>query len=270
MTLTRCKRRWVRLLLLIGVFVPLLTGDITRTYGLLVAIGPNGPLEWITSNVGLGSPHLLGTPVGDRHRHRPDSPARGRRRAAARSAADRSRTRFGGNDPRCITADSLPADHPSPVAHRNRGCSRHLVRLDHGRVRRSRHPWPRLHELRVELPPRSLSGLGNPPQGAAIGIILLVIVSVGTALILTLGRARRRRSTMRRLRVTGLVTACALIPLLIPTILVLTASLSTGEVLTFPPRGFTTHWYAEMIANDAVWTALGNSLYVAWTVSPST
>ena len=61
MTLTCCKRRWVRLLLLIGVFVPLLTGDITRTYGLLVAIGPNGPLDWITSNVGLGSPHLLGT-----------------------------------------------------------------------------------------------------------------------------------------------------------------------------------------------------------------
>ena len=36
--------------------------------------------------------------------------------------------------------------------------------------------------------------LGSPPQGAAIGILLLVIVSLGTALILALGRARRRRS----------------------------------------------------------------------------
>ena len=35
-------------------------------------------------------------------------------------------------------------------------------------------------------------GLGNPPQGAAIGILLLVIVSLGTAAILLLGRRRRR------------------------------------------------------------------------------
>jgi putative spermidine/putrescine transport system permease protein len=68
---------------------------------------------------------------------------------------------------------------------------------------------------------------------------------------------------MKRLRVAAVVTICALIPLLVPTILVLVASLSRGEVLTFPPQGFTTHWYSEMLANGAVWTALGNSLYVA-------
>ncbi|TPG29555.1 ABC transporter permease [Mycolicibacterium hodleri] len=68
---------------------------------------------------------------------------------------------------------------------------------------------------------------------------------------------------MKRVRLAGVVTVCALIPLLVPTILVLVASFSAGEVLTFPPRGFTTHWYGEMIANGAVWTALGNSLYVA-------
>lgn len=37
-------------------------------------------------------------------------------------------------------------------------------------------------------------GLGNPPQGAAIGIMLLLIVSLGTAAILVAGRARGRRS----------------------------------------------------------------------------
>ena len=68
---------------------------------------------------------------------------------------------------------------------------------------------------------------------------------------------------MRRLRLAGLVTGCALVPLLVPTVLVLTASLSEGEVLTFPPRGFTIHWYSAMIGNDALWAALGNSLYVA-------
>jgi putative spermidine/putrescine transport system permease protein len=68
---------------------------------------------------------------------------------------------------------------------------------------------------------------------------------------------------MKRLRVAGVVTACALIPLLAPTVLVVLSSMSRGEVLTFPPQGFTLNWYTEMFGNDAVWTALGNSLYVA-------
>jgi putative spermidine/putrescine transport system permease protein len=68
---------------------------------------------------------------------------------------------------------------------------------------------------------------------------------------------------MKRVRVAGVVTVCALIPLLAPTLLVVIASLSDGEVLTFPPSGLTTHWYREMFTNEAVWTALGNSLYVA-------
>jgi putative spermidine/putrescine transport system permease protein len=68
---------------------------------------------------------------------------------------------------------------------------------------------------------------------------------------------------MRRIRVAGVITGCALIPLLVPTALVLLASLSRGDVLTFPPRGLTTHWYGAMLTNHSVWRALGNSLYVA-------
>lgn len=68
---------------------------------------------------------------------------------------------------------------------------------------------------------------------------------------------------MKRTRVAAAVTVCALVPLLVPTVLVLIASFSAGDVLTFPPRGLTTHWYGQMLANGAVWKALGNSLYVA-------
>ena len=68
---------------------------------------------------------------------------------------------------------------------------------------------------------------------------------------------------MKRMRLAGIVTVCALIPLLAPTVLVVLASLSQGELLTFPPKGFTIHWYSEMFTNPAVWTALGNSLFVA-------
>jgi putative spermidine/putrescine transport system permease protein len=68
---------------------------------------------------------------------------------------------------------------------------------------------------------------------------------------------------VRRLRVASVVTVVALIPLLVPTLLVVLASVSSGEVLTFPPRGFTFHWYSAMFGDPAVWKALGNSLYVA-------
>lgn len=68
---------------------------------------------------------------------------------------------------------------------------------------------------------------------------------------------------MMRIRITGVVAVVALIPLLAPTVLVVAASLSDSEVLGFPPSGFTTHWYTEMFTDQAVWTALGHSLYVA-------
>ena len=68
---------------------------------------------------------------------------------------------------------------------------------------------------------------------------------------------------MTRVRLAGVLTVCALIPLLVPTLLVVIASLSEGEVLTFPPSGLTSRWYSEMFTNQEVWTALGNSLYVA-------
>ncbi len=68
---------------------------------------------------------------------------------------------------------------------------------------------------------------------------------------------------MTRVRLAGVLTVCALIPLLVPTLLVVIASLSDGEVLTFPPSSLTIRWYSEMFTNQEVWTALGNSLYVA-------
>ena len=54
-----------------------------------------------------------------------------------------------------------------------------------------------------------------------------------------------------------------LLPILGPTVIVLVSSFSAGQVLTFPPRGFTTRWYSEMLSNDAVWSALGSSLHVS-------
>jgi putative spermidine/putrescine transport system permease protein len=61
LTMARTHRRWLRLALLVIVFLPILTGDITRTYGWLVVLGPEGPLAWLLEPFGVESVKLIGT-----------------------------------------------------------------------------------------------------------------------------------------------------------------------------------------------------------------
>jgi putative spermidine/putrescine transport system permease protein len=55
--MTRTTKRWVRLLLLVTIFLPILTGDIARAYGWLVLLGREGLLSWVVG----GDPGMLGT-----------------------------------------------------------------------------------------------------------------------------------------------------------------------------------------------------------------
>lgn len=61
LVLGRIRSRSWRLLLLIAMFTPFLTGDVTRTFGWIVALGPRGPIHGLLHLFGLGSPTLLGT-----------------------------------------------------------------------------------------------------------------------------------------------------------------------------------------------------------------
>ena len=61
MALVGVRRRPLRLGLLVAIFTPLLTGDITRTYGVLVTVGPNGPLAWASDTLGFPTVQLAGT-----------------------------------------------------------------------------------------------------------------------------------------------------------------------------------------------------------------
>jgi putative spermidine/putrescine transport system permease protein len=61
LVLARIRSRGWRLTLLIAMFTPFLTGDITRTFGWIVALGPHGPLHGLLHVLGVGSPTLLGT-----------------------------------------------------------------------------------------------------------------------------------------------------------------------------------------------------------------
>ncbi|TPG29554.1 ABC transporter permease [Mycolicibacterium hodleri] len=192
MTMTRCPRRWMRLALLIGLFVPLLTGDITRTYGLLAFLGPNGPVEWVTSHVGLGGLHILGSPraigIGIVQTLLPAAvvvllPAVLRIDPELGSAAMTL-----GASPRIVFwRITLPQLRTGIVAALATTFALTMAAFaDPAILGRGLQSF-----VSNFLQDRYLA-VGNPPQGAAIGIILLVIVSVGTALLLTLGRPRRR------------------------------------------------------------------------------
>jgi putative spermidine/putrescine transport system permease protein len=187
LTLTRVRRRWLRLALLIGVFVPLLTGDITRTFGLLVTIGPGGPLEWLTGMRLVGS--LWGIGIGIVQILLPAAvivllpavlrinPELG---AAAATLGARPRTVF-----LRITLPQLRIGIVAAFA----ACFALTMAAfaDPAILGRG------LKNFVSNFLQDRYLGLGNPPQGAAIGIALLLIVSLGTAVILLVGRARRRR-----------------------------------------------------------------------------
>jgi putative spermidine/putrescine transport system permease protein len=188
LTLTRVRRRWLRLALLIGVFVPMLTGDITRTFGLLVTIGPGGPIEWLTGLRLVGN--LWGVGIGIVQILLPAAvvvllPAVLRINpelaAAAATLGARPFTVF-----RRVTLPQLRAGIVAALA----ACFALSMAAfaDPAILGRG------LKNFVSNFLQDRYLGLGNPPAGAAIGIALLLIVSLGTALILTLGRARRKRS----------------------------------------------------------------------------
>jgi ABC-type spermidine/putrescine transport system permease subunit I len=194
LTMTRSARRWVRLALLIGMFVPLLTGDVTRTYGLLVTIGTGGPLEWVSSHLGLGTPHLIGSlwaiGLGMVQTLLPATVV------VLLPAVLRIDPELGpaamtlGATPRAVFLQiTLPQLRTGIVAAFATSFALAMASFAD----------PAILGLGLKnfvsnfLQNRYLA-LGSPPQGAAIGIVLLVIVSAGTALILALGHAHRGRS----------------------------------------------------------------------------
>jgi putative spermidine/putrescine transport system permease protein len=61
LVMARHPSRLVRLLLMTILFVPYLTGDITRTFGWLALLGPSGPLAWVAGKLGAHFPSVVGT-----------------------------------------------------------------------------------------------------------------------------------------------------------------------------------------------------------------
>lgn len=59
------------------------------------------------------------------------------------------------------------------------------------------------------------------------------------------------------------VVACVLLILSAPTVVVLGASFTAGNIIAFPPEGFSLQWYAKIAGAGDLWNAFLRSLYVA-------
>ena len=57
--------------------------------------------------------------------------------------------------------------------------------------------------------------------------------------------------------------ALVAVVLIAPLVVIAGVSINASKFLSFPPKGFSLQWYVEIFANDAWFTALQNSLFIA-------
>jgi putative spermidine/putrescine transport system permease protein len=62
--MVRARSRVTRFALLSIVFLPFLTGEVVRAYSWLAMLGKNGAFPWLTAKLGLGQVTLIGTSYG--------------------------------------------------------------------------------------------------------------------------------------------------------------------------------------------------------------
>ncbi len=59
------------------------------------------------------------------------------------------------------------------------------------------------------------------------------------------------------------LAACALVLLIVPSLIVVAVSFTETAYITFPPRGFTLDWYVDLAGRDQIIHAAGTSLRIA-------
>ncbi len=191
--MARSRRRWLRLALMIVLFVPYLTGDITRTFGWLAVLGPRGPVAWVSEHLGATPPNLVGTlwgiGLGTVQVLLPAAvvillPAVLRLDPELEQAAGT----MGARPYRAFVHVALPQLRLACFA-----AMTACWALAMGDFANPQILGQGLKDYLANFVQNRYLAIGNPPQGAAAGVILIVLVSAGAALILILGRVRVRR-----------------------------------------------------------------------------
>jgi putative spermidine/putrescine transport system permease protein len=193
LVMARSRRRWTRLALMVVIFVPYLTGDITRTFGWLAVLGPRGPLTWISEKIGVTPPDLIGTlwaiGLGTVQVLLPAAvvillPAVLRLDTELEHAAGT----LGARPYRTFLHVTLPQLRIAAF-----GALAACWALSMGDFADPQILGQGLKDYLANFLQNRYLAIGNPPQGAATGVILIGLVTLGAAFILVLGRVRVKR-----------------------------------------------------------------------------
>jgi putative spermidine/putrescine transport system permease protein len=193
LVMARSRRRWTRLALMVVIFVPYLTGDITRTFGWLAVLGSRGPLTWICERIGITPPDLIGTlwaiGLGTVQVLLPAAvvillPAVLRLDTELEHAA----STLGARPYRTFFHVTLPQLRIGAF-----GALAACWALSMGDFADPQILGQGLKDYLANFLQNRYLAIGNPPQGAATGVILIALVTLGAGLILVLGRVRLRR-----------------------------------------------------------------------------
>jgi putative spermidine/putrescine transport system permease protein len=193
LVMARSRRRGTRLALMVVIFVPYLTGDITRTFGWLAVLGPHGPLAWICDRIGVTPPNLIGTlwaiGLGTVQVLLPAGvvillPAVLRLDTELENAA----STLGARPYKTFFYITLPQLRIGAF-----GALAACWMLAMGDFADPQILGQGLKDYLANFLQNRYLAIGNPPQGAATGVILIALVTLGAGLILVLGRVRVRR-----------------------------------------------------------------------------
>jgi putative spermidine/putrescine transport system permease protein len=194
LVMAKSTSRALRLALMVVIFVPYLTGDITRTFGWLAVLGPNGPLAWALGHLGVQLPDLIGTlwaiGLGTLQVLIPAAvvillPGVLRLNPELEQAA----ATLGARRSRAFLHVTLPQLRISVV-----GALVACWALAMGDFADPQILGQGLKDYLANFLQNRYLSIGNPPQGAAAGVLLIAIVTLGAGAFFLLGRVRRRRA----------------------------------------------------------------------------
>ncbi len=193
LTVANVSNRMLRLVLMVVLFIPFLTGDIPRTFGWLAALGSEGPLAWACGLLGIEPPNLIGTlwaiGLGGLQVLLPVAvvillPAVLRLDPELEHAA----STLGARSSQVFLRVTLPQLKVACF-----GALAACWALAMGDFADPQILGQGIKDYLANFLQNRYLVIGNIPLGAASGVILLATVTVGTGLILVLGGGRRRR-----------------------------------------------------------------------------
>jgi putative spermidine/putrescine transport system permease protein len=195
LVMARVASRTLRLALMVVIFIPYLTGDITRTFGWLAVLGPHGPLVWFCNLIGVRAPDLIGTlwaiGLGTVQVLVPAAvvillPAVLRLDPELEHAASTLGARPNQTFLHVILPQLRIAAFTAFAA---------CWALSMGDFADPQILGQGIKDYLANFLQNRYLSIGNPPQGAATGVVLIVVVTLGAGIILMLGRLRRPRRT---------------------------------------------------------------------------